>query len=360
MSDDNRSDERLLAVLRGVLYPGFSRDLVSVGVVAEARLEGDLARVRLRLPGGRSDVPPELARSIREAVEAKGWRLDLTTAAPGPAAAASPIAGGDAGEGPRAVLAVASAKGGVGKSTVAANLACAFASGGLRVGLLDADVYGPSLPILMGANDERPAPAGAGRFRPIERHGVRCMSMGFFLDEGSPVIWRGPMVAGLVRQFLADCDWGDLDLLVVDLPPGTGDALLTLAQEVRLDGAVVVTTPSEVALADVRRGIAMLQRLEVPILGVVENLAFYVCPECGEEQPVFPGEAGRAVAEAAAAPLLARVPLETEVCVAGDAGRPPVLAAPGTAAGRVFAAAATALAEALGLAGAPSESRAGA
>jgi ATP-binding protein involved in chromosome partitioning len=196
--------------------------------------------------------------------------------------------------------------------------------------LLDADVYGPSLPIMMGT-DARPHAAGGNRFHPVERHGVRCISMGFFLDDTSPVIWRGPMVAGLVRQFLNDCVWGELDVLVIDLPPGTGDAQLTLAQQVRLDGALVVTTPQEVALRDVVRGVAMFRQVQVPILGVVENMSVFVCPECGEEDEIFGRGGGEIVAKAADAPLLARIPIDVRIREEGDRGTPIVLAAPDTA-----------------------------
>jgi ATP-binding protein involved in chromosome partitioning len=334
MSDDKPSDEGLLAALRGVKYPGFPSDIVSLGMVANASLDGATARVALRLPGGRSEVPAPLARELEAAIRSAGFALDLSVAAPGPEPAEQAAA--RLLPGVRAVIAVSSAKGGVGKSTVATNLACAFAARGLETGLLDADVYGPSLPIMMGV-EQRPLAAGGNRFHPVERHGVRCISMGFFLDDSSPVIWRGPMVAGLVRQFLADCVWGDLDVLVIDLPPGTGDAPLTLAQQVPLHGAVIVTTPQEVALRDAARGLAMFRQLHVPILGVIENMSFFRCPECGEEERIFAGDAGRRLAEMAAAPLLARLPLEVAVREHGDAGLPVVLGTPESAAARAFA-----------------------
>lgn len=335
MIDDKPSNDALMAALRGVKYPGFPRDLVSLGMVAEAVAAGRTARVSLRLPGGRTEIPAELARELQAAVAPTGLTLQLSVAEP----AAREERREEAAEllpDVRAVIAVSSAKGGVGKSTVATNLACAFAARGLDTGLLDADVYGPSLPILMGV-EQRPLAAGGNRFHPVERYGVRCTSMGFFLDDSSPVIWRGPMVAGLVRQFLADCVWGELDVLVIDLPPGTGDAPLTLAQQVPLHGAVIVTTPQEVSLRDAARGLAMFRQLQVPILGVVENMSFFRCPECGEEERIFTGEAGRRLAEMAGAPLLARLPLEPAVREQGDAGLPIVLSAPESATARLFA-----------------------
>jgi ATP-binding protein involved in chromosome partitioning len=335
MSDDKPREDSLLAALRRVKYPGFPRDIVSLGMVERAVVDGTTARVSLRLPGGRSEIPAELARELAIAVESAGYTLDLSTP-PSPAGGKpAPEGSGVLLPGVRAVIAVSSAKGGVGKSTVATNLACAFAARGLDTGLLDADVYGPSLPIMMGA-EQRPLAAGGNRFHPVERHGVRCISMGFFLDDSSPVIWRGPMVAGLIRQFLADCVWGDLDVLVIDLPPGTGDAPLTLAQQVPLHGAVVVTTPQEVALRDAARGLAMFRQLQVPILGVIENMSWFRCPECGEEERIFAGEGGRRLAEMVGAPLLARLPLEVSVREHGDAGLPVVLGDPDSAAARLF------------------------
>src|SRR5205809_915886 len=245
------------------------------------------------------------------------------------------------------IIAVASTKGGVGKSTVAVNLALALAGEGRRrVGLVDADVYGPSLPIMFGT-DARPRVGPDKRIHPLERHGIKLMSMGFFLDEQSPVIWRGPIVMGIVRQFLRDVEWGELDLLVVDLPPGTGDAPLTLVQQVPVAGAVIVTTPQDVALLDAGRGMAMFAQVNTPVLGVVENMSGYLCPRCGTEDPIF----GRGGADALAArfgvPVLARIPLVPALREGGDAGRPPVAAQPEHPASRVFAALAARVAEAL-------------
>jgi ATP-binding protein involved in chromosome partitioning len=326
MSTDKPTPDEIRQLLAAVRYPGFPRDLVSLGMVADVAVDGGEVRVSLRLPGGRTDVPPVLERAVAEALAPTGLPARLLVAPPAAEPPGAPR-GGPTPDSPvslpgiRAVLAVSSAKGGVGKSTVATNLACAFASLGLRAGLLDADVHGPSLPIMMGT-DARPLAAGGNRFHPVERHGVRCISMGMFLDETSPVIWRGPMVAGLLRQFLADCEWGDLDVLVIDLPPGTGDAQLTLAQQVRLAGAVVVTTPQDVALRDVMRGVAMFRQVQVPILGVVENMAGFDCPSCGRHDDVFGRGGGEAVARAAGAPLLASLPIDPAVRRAGDEGVP--------------------------------------
>jgi ATP-binding protein involved in chromosome partitioning len=248
-----------------------------------------------------------------------------------------PVAARAALPGVAHVVAVASTKGGVGKSTVAANLAVALAAGGRRrVGLVDADVYGPSVPMMFGT-DARPQVSAEKRIRPVERFGIGLMSMGFFLDESSPVIWRGPIVMGIVRQFLRDVEWGGLDVLVVDLPPGTGDAPLTLVQQVPLSGGVIVTTPQDVALLDVGRGIAMFAQVNAPVLGVVENMSGYVCPSCGTEDPVFGRGGGAQLADRFGVPLLARIPVVPAVRVGGDTGRPIVVADPEHPVSRTFA-----------------------
>ncbi len=247
--------------------------------------------------------------------------------------------------GVRYIVAVSSAKGGVGKSTVAVNVAVALRRGGAKVALMDADVYGPSAPLMMGI-DARPRSTG-GRITPIERHGVAVMSMGFFLDDSSPVIWRGPMVMGLVRQFLRDVEWGERDYLIVDMPPGTGDAALTLAQQVPISGALIVTTPQEVALADVERGVAMFRQVEVPVLGVVENMSEYVCPECGEHEAIFGSGGGEALAKQFGVPLLARLALVPDVREGGDAGLPIVTSMPDHPVSRQFEALARSIGRAL-------------
>jgi ATP-binding protein involved in chromosome partitioning len=219
-------------------------------------------------------------------------------------------------------------KGGVGKSTVASNLALALHALGRRVGLLDADIYGPSIPMMFNVGDQRPKSAGGQNFYPIEKYGVKLISIGFFLGEKAPVIWRGPMVMGAVRQFLKDTLWGSQDYLVVDLPPGTGDAQLTLAQQVSLDGAVIVTTPQDVALLDATRAIKMFRQVHCPILGVVENMSYFVCPDCGERDEIFGYGGGERMAQSEGTHLLARIPVYPEVREAGDAGMPIVIAKP--------------------------------
>ncbi|HKQ62642.1 MAG TPA: Mrp/NBP35 family ATP-binding protein, partial [Candidatus Polarisedimenticolaceae bacterium] len=225
--------------------------------------------------------------------------------------------------GVRHVVAVASGKGGVGKSTVAVNLAVALARRGLRVGLLDADIYGPSVPLLVGLQGERPEfDPETRRLLPFECHGLRCMSLGWLVDPDSAVIWRGPMVMKAIDQLLRDVDWGELDVLVVDLPPGTGDAQLTLSQKVRLAGAVIVTTPQDVALADAIKGVAMFRKVGVPVLGLIENMSYFLCPHCGERTEIFSHGGGRRQAERLDVPFLGEIPLDPAICRGSDAGLP--------------------------------------
>ncbi len=235
------------------------------------------------------------------------------------------------------VIAVASAKGGVGKSTLAANLACAFASLGYRTGLLDLDVYGPSAPTLLGVKDQKPAPGPEKTIVPIEAHGLKTMSIGYLVDPASPMIWRGAMATSAVRQMIDDVAWGELDVLLLDLPPGTGDVQLTLVQRVPLAGAIIVSTPQELALADVRRGLAMFDKTHAPILGVIENMAYFE-DSAGQRIPIF-GEGGaRKTAAACGVPFLGELPIDVRLRESADAGRPLVAAQPDAATSQAFVA----------------------
>ena len=265
--------------------------------------------------------------------------------APTPSAPGRP----EALAGVRSFVAVASGKGGVGKSTVAANLAVALAEAGQRVGLLDADVYGPSVPLMFGVSpDEKPRLDDERRIVPLVRYGVKLLSMGFLVDEKNAVIWRGPMVSSAIRQMLAQAAWGDLDTLVLDLPPGTGDIQLTLVQTVPVTGAVVVSTPQPVALADARKAVAMFGSVHVPVLGIVENMAYFTPPDLPDRRYYLFGEAGaQKLAAELGVPLLGEVPIEQAAREAGDAGVPVVLREPDGPAGRAFTALATRVAEAV-------------
>ncbi len=233
-------------------------------------------------------------------------------------------------------LAVASGKGGVGKSTVAVNLACALAKDGAKVGLLDADVHGPNIPLMMGIH-EQPFAFGE-HIIPLIAHNVKLMSMGFLVPAEVPVIWRGPMLSQALRQFLMDVVWGDLDFLLVDLPPGTGDVQLSLVQSITLTGAILVTTPQEVALADVVKGLEMFRQLEVPIIGVIENMSYYICPDCGHRHNIFDHGGGQRIAQKLAVPFLGEIPIDENTRAGGDTGKPIVISKPDSPAAKAFTA----------------------
>jgi len=234
-----------------------------------------------------------------------------------------------------AIIAVASGKGGVGKSTTAVNLALGLRDHGLKVGILDADIYGPSMPKLLAIR-EKPQTVGGNRLKPIERHGMPVMSIGFLIDEETPMIWRGPMVMSALTQMLREVEWGTLDVMVVDMPPGTGDAQLTMAQQVPLKGAVIVSTPQDLALIDARRGIAMFQRVNVPVLGIVENMSTFVCPHCGKNSDIFGHGGARHEAERLGVPFLGEVPLDIAIREKSDAGMPVVATAPDSAHAQIY------------------------
>jgi ATP-binding protein involved in chromosome partitioning len=310
---------------------GMSRDILNSGMVRDVTVEE--GRVTVQLQTG--PLPPPIVRAtvddIRRAVGALPGVRDVDVRISN-----APAADLEAIPEVAEILAVSSTKGGVGKSTVAVNLACALVASGRKVGLLDADVYGPSLPTMIGLA-EQPRVGEGNKVYPLEKYGLRVMSMGFFLDDSSPVIWRGPLVTGLLRQFLKDVIWGELDILVIDLPPGTGDAQLTLVQQVPLSGALVVTTPQDVSLLDVERGIAMFQQVNTPVIGVVENMSYYECPKCGERDEVFGSGGGARLEQRLGVPLLAQIPLLPEIRASGDAGCPLMVENPQHPVARIYA-----------------------
>ncbi|HWP03604.1 MAG TPA: Mrp/NBP35 family ATP-binding protein, partial [Gemmatimonadaceae bacterium] len=244
------------------------------------------------------------------------------------------------------ILAVSSGKGGVGKSTVAVNLAVALARSGQRVGLMDADIYGPDVPRMLGVN--APPPVANNKIVPLSAHGVKVMSLGFLIERDQPAIWRGPIVMKIVTQFLRDVDWGELDYLIVDMPPGTGDAQLSLAQATPVRGALIVTTPQEVAAGDALRGAKMFQRVGVPVLGIVENMSWFECPHCGERTQLFGSGGGERLASELGLPLLGQIPLQPNVLAGGDTGQPVVVAESSSAAARALTALAERVAAELG------------
>jgi len=344
---------RVAAALTEVRDPRTGEDVLSSGRVRDLRLEPDgVVRFRFALRG---DDPGALVRHARRAAEAVEGvrRVKVDVELPADRAPARPaprptLPTPDPELLPRVahVVAISSGKGGVGKSTVAANLAAALADLGHRVGLLDADVYGPDIPRMFG-EERRPrvvGPRGHERLEPLEAWGVRLMSLGFLLEPDQPAIFRGPLVAGVLRQFLQQVEWGPLDFLLVDLPPGTGDAQLSLVQLVTLDGVIMVTTPQEVATQDVRRGVRMFQRVGARVLGVIENMSAFVCPDCGAVHPLFGAGGGQRLAEELGVSFLGAVPLEAAVREGGDAGTPVVRRAPDSAAAQALRTIATHLA----------------
>ena len=284
------------------------------------------------LPGVQSVMVALTAERIGSAARGAPSRPQASPAArPRPGAPPGPAAPSPAGiPGVQAIIAVASGKGGVGKSTTAVNLALALRELGLKVGILDADIYGPSMPKLLAIR-ERPQAIGGNRLRPIERFGMPVMSIGFLIEEETPMIWRGPMVMSALTQMLREVEWGALDVMVVDMPPGTGDAQLTMAQQVPLKGAVIVSTPQDLALIDARRGIAMFRRVNVPVLGIVENMSTFVCPQCGTRSDIFGHGGARREAERLGVPFLGEVPLDIAIREKSDSGSPVVATAPDSA-----------------------------
>ncbi len=336
--------ERALATLRN---PRLERDVLSAGMVQDLELDAHGA-VSFSFLLSRED-PGSLVRDARKVVKAvegvTALKINVMDTGAGAAAGAGPSArpptGAPASVPPPPtpvelknlgkVLAISSGKGGVGKSTVAANLAVALARLGQRVGLMDADVYGPNIPRMMGV-DLKPEVRG-GKIQPLEGHGVRLMSLGFIVERAAPAIWRGPIIMKIIQQFLRDVDWGELDYFLVDLPPGTGDAQLSLAQSIHLTGALIVTTPQEMAVGDSLRGAKMFERVGVRVIGVVENMSYYVCPHCGERTEIFLAGGGKRLAEELGVPLLGQVPLQAGVPDLADSGQPVVAAEPASPAG---------------------------
>jgi ATP-binding protein involved in chromosome partitioning len=332
------TEERVLEVLRTVKFPGLSRDIVSFGFVKDLAVGGGNVSFRLDIMTESPRAAEEIERDAKEklrslpGVNAVTIRTSVQAPAPAPprGAVGPPPADSELLKDVRFKVAVASGKGGVGKSTVTANLALALARLGHTVGLMDSDIYGPSQQMMMGIN-EKPFVNPENRIVPIERYGVKVMSLGFLMDVDQPVIWRGPMVMKAVEQFLGEVAWGKLDFLLVDLPPGTGDAQLTLTQKIHLSGAVIVTTPQDVSLIDARKGLAMFQKVNVPVLGIIENMSYYMCPKCGNREEIFKHGGGQRTAKELHVPFLGEIPLDPKIAIGGDAGRPIVAGEPDSA-----------------------------
>jgi ATP-binding protein involved in chromosome partitioning len=355
--------EQVLETLRGVRGPDLDGDIVSLGLVSDIVASDGKVIFSISVPAERARELEPLRQAAEKAVRAipgvaqamvaltaerrpgAGGQAPTRTpprvgapAQPRPAGPAQPQAGGPpkAGvPGVNAIIAVASGKGGVGKSTTAVNLALGLAALGLKAGILDADIYGPSMPRLLGLR-ERPQTVGGRTLKPLERYGLKVMSMGFLVEEETPMIWRGPMVISALTQMLREVAWGDLDVLVVDMPPGTGDAQLTMAQQVPLSGAIIVSTPQDLALIDARKGLNMFRRVDVPVLGIVENMSYFLCPHCGERTEIFGHGGAQSEAERIGVPFLGAVPLHATIRETSDAGAPVVAMEPAGEHARIY------------------------
>lgn len=334
--------EQVLEALTTVKEPQLDKPITSLDMIREVDVDGDTVRLSIELVAYGDQVQESLRPAISEALTQKGAKqVEI--------AWSTRIRGRDVGADDPVpevanVVVVMSGKGGVGKSTVAANLALALKRQGARVGLLDADMYGPSVPTMLGTM-ARPSSVDGESLEPVERFGLKMMSIGFLLeDPREAIVWRGPMLHGALMQFLKDVHWGKLDYLFLDLPPGTGDIPLTLSQKLQVTGAIIVTTPQDVALQDVYKSVSMCQKVNIPVLGVVENESYFICDGCNKKHEIFGTGGGRKVAEMADAPLLAQIPMDTACRLAGDAGTPVVVANPESPSGMALRDAAEALA----------------
>jgi ATP-binding protein involved in chromosome partitioning len=343
------SEERIFDALGKIMDPDRGADIVSLGMVQGLVIKDSNIGFAIEVDARRGGALEPVRKAAEQAVMALDGVTSVTAVltaekpqdsgaarpAPTPAPAPGPgLAPGPGAETQRplvpdvdAIIAVASGKGGVGKSTTTTNLALALAAQGQRVGILDADIYGPSMPRMMGISGRPNAPDGRV-LQPMENYGVKVMSMGFLVEEDTPMIWRGPMVMSAIEQMLRDVDWGALDVLVVDMPPGTGDAQLTMAQRVPLAGAVIVSTPQDIALLDARKGLNMFRKVDIPVLGIIENMSYFTCPHCGERSDIFSHGGARLEAERLGTEFLGEIPLDIAIRETSDSGRPIVVSQP--------------------------------
>jgi ATP-binding protein involved in chromosome partitioning len=319
--------EQVEAALKGYLEPNLEQDLVSAGCVKGVAIEGDRVKVSVALGFPAKGVAAQIEEEVKEAVEGLDGvasaeaEVTWSVAAHSVQKSLKPI------DNVKNIVAVASGKGGVGKSTTAVNLALALSAEGAKVGILDADIYGPSQPRMLGITG-KPESKDGSTLEPMNSYDLQAMSIGFLIDEETPMIWRGPMVTQALEQLLNDTNWSELDYLVIDLPPGTGDTQLTLAQKVPVSGAIIVTTPQDIALLDARKGLKMFQKVEVPVLGIVENMSIHICSKCGHEEHIFGEGGGRSMAEQFGVRLLGALPLDIDIRQETDSGKPTVVAQP--------------------------------
>lgn len=343
MTSQSVTREDVLEVLKEIQAPEGESDIVSAGIVRALSVEDGKVRFVLEVDRGRAQAYLPIRDTAESRVKALAGVQSVTAVMTAdqppppdlkPSRPAQPK-GPEKVPGVNSIVAVASGKGGVGKSTVSANLACALAAEGRRVGLLDADVYGPSQPRMLGISG-RPASPDGKTILPMRNHGVTMMSIGLMTNDDQAVVWRGPMLMGALQQMLMQVQWGALDVLIVDLPPGTGDVQMTLAQKAQVDGAIVVSTPQDIALLDARKGIDMFRQLNVPILGMIENMSIHVCSNCGQEEHIFGHGGVAAEAQKYGVPLLAEVPLDISIRLSSDGGAPVVVTNPDKPQSRAF------------------------
>ncbi len=321
------TESNILEALKIVRDPDLNKDIVSLNFVKDIKIEGKNVSFKIELTTPACPVRDEFKKLAETAIRSQIDGVENLAIEMTASVRANNIQQHiDLLPNVKTTIAVASGKGGVGKSTVAVNLAVSLALDGAKVGLLDADIYGPSIPLMMGIN-ERPNIHNQ-KLVPLEAHGVKVMSIGFLIDPSQAVIWRGPMVSGAVKQFMSDVDWGELDYLVFDLPPGTGDIHLTLVQTIPLTGSVVVTTPQDISLADARKAYAMFEKVNVPVLGIIENMSYYICNHCGHREDIFHTGGGKKAAGELGVPFLGEIPIYTPIRIGGDVGKPIVVSEP--------------------------------
>lgn len=323
--------EKIIDALKEIQYPGLTRDIISFGMVKDVQIKGDSVELVINFTTSDPAVKDKLYEEIRDKI----LSIDGVNYVNPKIEAQQKVEAKDKNPfddqakipGIKSIIAVGSGKGGVGKSTVTVNLAIALAQKGYKVGLMDADVYGPSIQMMMGIS-EKPTATEESKIIPLEKFGIKLMSMGFIVDPDVPVIWRGALATKAIKQFLGDVLWGELDVLLIDMPPGTGDVHLTLVQQTPVNGAIIVTTPQDIALIDARRGLKMFEQVNTPVVGIVENMSYFTCPKCGHRENIFLSGGGKKAAVELQTSFLGELPIDTEVAETGDSGKPIVVAEP--------------------------------
>ena len=329
--------KKVLEKLKQINYPGFNRDIVSFGMVKDITLDNDVVKLELSISSQNEEKKQEVIESVKEKLSNDFTKVEISlktdvsaTSSPQQSPSPKPIL-----DNVKNVIAIASGKGGVGKSTFSVNLATALSSLDLKVGLLDADIYGPSIPRMMGIS-KKPIMNENKKLIPLENYGIKLMSIGFILDSEAPTIWRGPMVMKALEQMFNGVEWGELDYLIIDLPPGTGDAQLTLAQSSKLSGSIVISTPQDVALTDARKGINMFKKVNVDILGIVENMSYFICDNCNQKHYIFSKDGVKKEAEESKIPFLGEIPIDTNLRIQSDNGIPALIDNPDGEISKIF------------------------